>query len=222
MAGAKGTGGTPAGGTTGTGGTSATGGTTGTGGTSTASDGPCDIYATAGNACGAAYSTIRVLSKSYTGPLYQVRSGSSSLEHRYGRDDQGHHERGRLRRHRHAGHVLRHLGLHLLGFVRPVRERQRPQGGPRRPRQRRNVRGHDGLRVERDQEIADGQRAQGLRALHERTGGVSDSLERQGQERADGQHGPGNLRARRRYARRGRSAAGTLAASHPIPQCTSP
>ena len=78
MAGAKGTGGTPAGGTTGTGGTSATGGTTGTGGTTTASDGPCDIYATAGNACGAAYSTIRVLSKSYTGPLYQVRSGSSS------------------------------------------------------------------------------------------------------------------------------------------------
>ena len=79
MAGAKGTGGTPTGGTTGTGGTSATGGTTGTGGTTTASDGPCDIYATAGNACGAAYSTIRVLSKSYTGYLYQVRSGSSSM-----------------------------------------------------------------------------------------------------------------------------------------------
>ena len=48
MAGAKGTGGTPTGGTTGTGGTSATGGTTGTGGTTTASDGPCDIYSTAG------------------------------------------------------------------------------------------------------------------------------------------------------------------------------
>jgi hypothetical protein len=80
MAGAKGTGGMPAtGGTTGTGGTPATGGTTGTGGTTTAADGPCDIYTTAGQPCAAAYSMIRVLSKGYTGPLYQVRSGSSAM-----------------------------------------------------------------------------------------------------------------------------------------------
>jgi len=33
----------------------------------------------AGTPCGAAYSTIRSLSKSYTGPLYQVRNGSNSM-----------------------------------------------------------------------------------------------------------------------------------------------
>ena len=42
-------------------------------------EGPCDIYAAAGTPCGAAYSTIRALSKTYTGPLYQVRSGSSAM-----------------------------------------------------------------------------------------------------------------------------------------------
>jgi hypothetical protein len=86
--GATGTGGAK-GGTTGTGGTgtggaagSGTGGTTSTGGsTGTRSNGPCDIYAASSPAtpCAAAYSTIRALSKSYTGPLYQVRSGSSSM-----------------------------------------------------------------------------------------------------------------------------------------------
>jgi hypothetical protein len=84
--GAPGTGGTSTGGTPGTGGTS-TGGTPGTGGTSTGgtsgsrTSGPCDIYAASSPAtpCAAAYSTIRGLSKSYTGPLYQVRSGSSSM-----------------------------------------------------------------------------------------------------------------------------------------------
>jgi hypothetical protein len=40
--------------------------------------GPCDIYADAKLPCVAAYSTIRVLSKSYKGPLFQVRAGSSS------------------------------------------------------------------------------------------------------------------------------------------------
>jgi len=34
--------------------------------------GPCDIYATAGDACVAAHSTTRALYASYTGPLYQV------------------------------------------------------------------------------------------------------------------------------------------------------
>jgi hypothetical protein len=68
------------GGAAGSGGATGTGGSTGTGGTTTAAgDGPCDIYAAAGTSCGAAYSTIRSLSKTYTGPLYQVRSGSSSM-----------------------------------------------------------------------------------------------------------------------------------------------
>jgi hypothetical protein len=64
----------------GTGGTTGTAGTTGSGGSgSVKSDGPCDIYAAAGTACGAAYSTVRALSKTYNGPLYQVRNGSSSM-----------------------------------------------------------------------------------------------------------------------------------------------
>jgi hypothetical protein len=37
---------------------------------------PCDIYAAAQTPCVAAYSTVRVLSSTYTGPLYQVRRTS--------------------------------------------------------------------------------------------------------------------------------------------------
>jgi hypothetical protein len=39
--------------------------------------GPCDIYLDAGLPCVAAYSTVRRLFGAYTGPLYQIRSGSS-------------------------------------------------------------------------------------------------------------------------------------------------
>lgn len=60
-----------------------TGGATGTGGGSagggTGKEGPCDIYAAAGQKCGAAYSTIRSLTKAYSGPLYQVRNMSSAM-----------------------------------------------------------------------------------------------------------------------------------------------
>lgn len=78
VGGAAGGGGKPA---TGSGGSAATGGSTGSGGSGSGmhGDGPCDVYKAAGNDCGAAYSTIRALSKSYTGPLYQVRSGSSAM-----------------------------------------------------------------------------------------------------------------------------------------------
>src|SRR6187401_1957255 len=34
--------------------------------------GPCDVYAAAGNPCVAAHSTTRALYASYSGPLYQV------------------------------------------------------------------------------------------------------------------------------------------------------
>lgn len=72
--GGPGTGGAPATG----GGGPGTGGAPGTGGTTPAGeDGPCDIYNAAGNECVAAYSTVRRLLSTYTGPLYQVRSGSS-------------------------------------------------------------------------------------------------------------------------------------------------
>lgn len=37
---------------------------------------PCDIYATGDAPCVAAYSTVRLLSSTYTGPLYQVRRTS--------------------------------------------------------------------------------------------------------------------------------------------------
>ena len=69
----------PTGGTTGVavGGSTATGGTTTTG-SGTLSEGPCDIYQANNMPCAAAYSMVRVLSKSYTGPLFQVRAGSSS------------------------------------------------------------------------------------------------------------------------------------------------
>ena len=63
-----------------TGGGSGTGGAAGAGGSTPPGSGPCDIYAAASPAtpCVAAYSMIRVLSKAYTGPLYQVRKGSSA------------------------------------------------------------------------------------------------------------------------------------------------
>lgn len=64
---------------TGTGGSSGAV-STGTGGTPVSGLGPCDLYAAASppTPCVAAYSMVRVLAKAYAGPLYQVRSGSSS------------------------------------------------------------------------------------------------------------------------------------------------
>jgi non-reducing end alpha-L-arabinofuranosidase len=41
-------------------------------------DCPCDIYSTGGTPCVAAYSTVRTLSSTYTGPLYQVRLKSDT------------------------------------------------------------------------------------------------------------------------------------------------
>jgi non-reducing end alpha-L-arabinofuranosidase len=41
--------------------------------------GPCDIYGAAGQPCVAAYSTVRRLLSTYTGPLYQLRVGSSAF-----------------------------------------------------------------------------------------------------------------------------------------------
>jgi hypothetical protein len=69
------------GGSSGSSGTTGVAGTTGGGGSSSTgrSDGPCDVYAAANTPCAAAYSMVRALSKSYTGPLYQVRSGSSAM-----------------------------------------------------------------------------------------------------------------------------------------------
>jgi hypothetical protein len=48
------------------------------GGTNSTAQGPCDIYAAGNTPCVAAYSTIRRISSKYTGPLYQVRNGSSA------------------------------------------------------------------------------------------------------------------------------------------------
>jgi hypothetical protein len=65
------------GGASGSGDASASGGSSGAGG-GTVGQGPCDIYATASMPCGAAYSMVRALSSKYSGPLYQVRNGSSA------------------------------------------------------------------------------------------------------------------------------------------------
>ncbi len=66
------------GGTAGSGGISASGGSAGSGGSPNIGSGPCDIYAAASMPCGAAYSMVRALSSKYSGPLYQVRNGSSA------------------------------------------------------------------------------------------------------------------------------------------------
>ena len=80
--GAGGAGGSGAGGAAGSGagGTAGAAGSANNGGsTSAPTDGPCDLYAAGTTPCAAAYSTIRRLSKAYTGPLYQVRNGSSAM-----------------------------------------------------------------------------------------------------------------------------------------------
>jgi len=64
---------------TSTGGVSgASGGSSGTTSSSDLTARPCDIYADANMPCVAAYSMVRSLSKSYKGPLFQIRANSSS------------------------------------------------------------------------------------------------------------------------------------------------
>ena len=77
-AGEAATGGTTTAGTAGAGGSD---GGTGAGGGANNAMGPCDIYAAASPAapCVGAYSTIRRLRAAYTGPLFQVRSGSNAM-----------------------------------------------------------------------------------------------------------------------------------------------
>src|SRR6187402_2186421 len=41
---------------------------------------PCEVLGNAGNECVSAHSTVRVIAKDYTGPLYQVDSGSATLD----------------------------------------------------------------------------------------------------------------------------------------------
>jgi hypothetical protein len=65
------------GGRAGAGGTNATGGAGGAAGSAGTGQGPCDIYAAGNTPCVAAYSTVRLLSSSYSGPLYQVRKGGT-------------------------------------------------------------------------------------------------------------------------------------------------
>jgi hypothetical protein len=80
----SGTGGSNGSGGSGTGmGGNGTGGSTGAGvdnylpaGTASAGTLPCDLLSAAGNPCVTAHSTVRTLSSSYTGPLYQVCKGT--------------------------------------------------------------------------------------------------------------------------------------------------
>src|ERR1700685_1671696 len=50
---------------------------------------PCDIYASGGTPCEAAYSTTRALFKSYDGPLYQVQRASDSATLNVGLESTG-------------------------------------------------------------------------------------------------------------------------------------
>ncbi|MBN1608282.1 MAG: hypothetical protein JW940_16750 [Polyangiaceae bacterium] len=69
---------TGSGGRTDAGGAPGSAGTTGSGGGPTTPPAlPCDTYAAAETPCVAAYSMVRLLSSSYSGPLYQVRKGGS-------------------------------------------------------------------------------------------------------------------------------------------------
>ena len=71
-AGSSGSGGTP--------GSAGTSGSGGSGGATATRTGPCDIYQAANTPCVAAHSTVRALYGAYTGPLYQVRKGSSTKD----------------------------------------------------------------------------------------------------------------------------------------------
>jgi Alpha-L-arabinofuranosidase B, catalytic len=73
-----GMGGRTGGGGTGVGGRPGTGGATDAGGSTATVTGPCDIYAPA-TPCVAAYSPVRRLLSTYTGPLYQVRKGGGAM-----------------------------------------------------------------------------------------------------------------------------------------------
>jgi len=80
VAGASGGGGAP--GSAGAGGSSAAGGSGGGSGGAGGAPGlpgtpSCDIYSGANTPCVAAYGTVRLLSSTYTGPLYQLRKGGT-------------------------------------------------------------------------------------------------------------------------------------------------
>jgi len=77
IAGSSGVTGAAGSGSVGTGGASAMGAAGSTGATGP-SEGPCDLYAAGNTPCVAAYSTVRVLSSAYVGPLYQVRKGGTN------------------------------------------------------------------------------------------------------------------------------------------------
>jgi hypothetical protein len=69
-----------AGGSTSTTGEGTTGSTTSTTGNPVVGERPCDIYATAGNMCVAAHSTVRALFASYEGALYQVKRSDGQTQ----------------------------------------------------------------------------------------------------------------------------------------------
>src|ERR1700742_787070 len=54
-----------------------------------ATTGPCDIYASGGTPCEAAYSTTRALFSSYNGPLYQIQRASDGATVNIGLESAG-------------------------------------------------------------------------------------------------------------------------------------
>ena len=97
--------------------------------------GPCDIYAAAGDPCVAAHSTTRALYASYNGPLYQVlrQSDGKTLDIGVVQPVARRSGCGRIRRRGRAGRVLRQHLLLDHHHLRPVPQAQRPHpGAPRR------------------------------------------------------------------------------------------
>ena len=99
-------------------------------------EGPCDIYAAAGDPCVAAHSTTRALYAAYNGPLYQVLRQSDGKTMDIGVVQPGTSTRGGYAERGRAGRVLRqHVLLDHHG-LRPVRQAQRPDAGAARRIQR--------------------------------------------------------------------------------------
>ena len=130
--------------------------------------GPCDIYAAAGDPCVAAHSTTRALYASYSGPLYQVlrQSDGKTLNIGVVQPPRLLTRCGRIRRRCRAGYLLcQHL---LLDHddLRSVSEAQRSRSSPPRRLQRSGY-GRLQQPAHSRHGSGDGHGPQGLRRLRE-------------------------------------------------------
>jgi hypothetical protein len=164
--------------------------------------GPCDIYAAASMPCGAAYSMVRSLSSKYSGP--STRSEAGALPPTRARA-----ARPRISGCSRTATPTRHPRTPSVPRPALSRSCMTSPGmgtiscrGSAGPSGNGNTLGRRRLRGRREQDLDNGRRSQGLRALCTAIWGVSDCVERYGQRHPVRQQGPGHLRARRRHALR--------------------